>query len=180
MINLESGQRTSIKGMSGQCAFAAVQAGTGIACVDERGFFSDADARRALVQYRAEGLAGLDGMCRSGALVLCDERADRLVIAADPAGHSSFFYACRGRTVLIASSLREIDRAIPLSLDLRSLMMYLSGGLIPGESTVFDDVRKVPPGGYVSFEKGKVRKGCFPRNVRRPAGFSRGRFFVDA
>ena len=97
----------------------------------------------------------LDGMF---AFALLDKNRNRLILARDRLGIKPLFYSLRGKNLYFASEIKALLLCPEISrqIDLESLDSYLTFGYIPGESTIFKDIKKLPPASYLVFENGKI------------------------
>ena len=82
------------------------------------------------------------------ALALYDRAERQILLARDRLGKKPLFVADSGAEVAFASELHALQAAgVEMgSLDLRALNFYFSCGYIPGASTIYRNVRKIPPG----------------------------------
>ncbi len=105
--------------------------------------------------YDTQCVAKLDGMF---AFALFDKNNNRLVLARDRLGIKPLYYALRGKNLYFASEIKALllSPEISREIDLESLDRYLTYGYIPGEKTIFKDIKKLPPAAYLVFEKGKI------------------------
>ncbi|PSP76380.1 hypothetical protein BRC81_12160 [Halobacteriales archaeon QS_1_68_20] len=121
---------------------------------DRRPDESASDARLVVAAYRTWGPDAFDRLVGVFAVVVWDERRGRLVCARGPAGLRELYYSTvNGRvvvgsdpgTVLAAPGVhRDVDDGV---LGERLLGEYASRG-----DTVYDAVRTVPAGSYVTFD----------------------------
>jgi asparagine synthase (glutamine-hydrolysing) len=97
----------------------------------------------------------LDGMF---AFALLDKKRNRLVLARDRMGIKPLFYALKGKNLYFSSEIKSLlqSQEISRQIDLESLDSYLTFGYIPGERTIFQDIKKLPPASHLVFENGKV------------------------
>lgn len=104
-----------------------------------------------LYEELGEGLVQrLDGMF---AFAIWDSRTDRLLLARDRFGIKPLYYAERCGGIMFASELRSLlvaQRSTP-AIDLTAIAWYLSLGYVPEPLSVFEGVRKLPPGHLLSW-----------------------------
>jgi asparagine synthase (glutamine-hydrolysing) len=119
-------------------------------------------------EYGVDGLARLRGMF---ALAIWDARRRRLVLARDAVGIKPLYYhRDRGR-LLFASEIRALlaDAQVPRTPSLAAMDRFLTFGYVPGHATVFEGVRRLPPGHVMICEGRRVelrpywRLGVEPR-----------------
>ena len=112
-------------------------------------FISDCDTEVLAHGYAHWGMEGLlkrlDGMF---AIAVLDEDRKRLLFARDRYGEKPFYYAVGDRKFAYSSTLVSIA-ALPWVSDehnATSLHRYLCLGFVPGDETIFRDIKKLPPG----------------------------------
>ena len=118
---------------------------------------TNSDSEVILRLYQEKGpecLTYLDGMF---AFALLDKKRNRLVLARDRMGIKPLFYALRGKNIYFASEIKALllSPEISRQIDLESLDSYLTFGYIPGQRTIFKDIKKLPPASCLVFENGK-------------------------
>lgn len=85
------------------------------------------------------------------AIALWDARDRALWLARDRVGEKPLYYGWAGRTFLFASELKAL-RAHPdfvARVDRQALVQYVRSGYVAGPLSIYQDVRKVPPGSIV-------------------------------
>ncbi|HET8646369.1 MAG TPA: asparagine synthase (glutamine-hydrolyzing), partial [Vicinamibacteria bacterium] len=116
------------------------------------------DSEVALHLYEEEGARGLDRLRGEFALVIWDERQQRLFAARDRFGIKPLFYARAGGALFVASEVKALLAAgVPAAWDQESVHHLLTLGVqLPGR-TLFAGVRQVPPGHYLEAEGASER-----------------------
>jgi asparagine synthase (glutamine-hydrolysing) len=112
-------------------------------------------------QYGAQGFAKLRGMF---AIALWDAPRRKLLLARDRFGKKPLYYAATAGALYFASELKCLRGAEGLAFDLdeQALQLYLRFGYIPDPATPFRSVRKLPPGGWLSFgDDGTTEQGLY-------------------
>ncbi len=106
--------------------------------------------------YGEDLFAHLRGMY---AFALWDANAGRLLLAVDHIGMKPLYLAERDGRLLFASEVKALlaDEAVPGALNLDVLDTYLSFGYMIGEETLFEGVRRLPPGHALIAEQGSTR-----------------------
>ncbi len=106
-------------------------------------------------EYGTEFLSRLDGIF---AFALWDVRAKRLILVRDYFGVKPLHYHFDGRTLRFASEIKAIiqDPSVPRSPDYQSLHYFLNLRYIPGEGTLFRNIRRLLPGHYMVYENSAV------------------------
>jgi asparagine synthase (glutamine-hydrolysing) len=113
--------------------------------------------------YEEYGLAFLSRLNGMFAIALWDSELKRLMLARDRMGIKPLYYSLHGGSLWFASevkcilaaggSARGID---PLGVDQLLTFEYTAS-----PTTLFEDVRKLPPGGWLTFGGGKLHQGRF-------------------
>src|SRR5690242_8657509 len=104
----------------------------------------------AFVEWDVDCFRRMRGMF---AAALWTESRKRLVLARDRMGIKPLYYYRSGDDVYFGSELKAIleHSHVPRTLDLAALDAYLSVNYVPGERTLIDGIRKVPPGHYLEW-----------------------------
>ncbi len=117
-------------------------------------FRSHSDTEVILAAYREWGtdcLSRLNGMF---AFALYDSRRRQLFIARDRAGEKPLFYAPTHGALRFASELKGLmaDPALARRIDREALDCYLAMGFVPGERSMLQGVKKLPPAHALVFD----------------------------
>ncbi len=91
-------------------------------------------------------------------IALWDQPRRTLLLARDRAGIKPLHYAERGGRLYFASEIKSLIAAgaIDQRLDLRALDHYLAFLYTPRDASIFEGVRKLPPGHYLRWRDGNV------------------------
>ncbi len=113
--------------------------------------------------YEEHGLAFLSRLNGMFAIALWDSRSQRLLLARDRMGIKPLYYSLHGGNVWFASEVKCIlaaggtARAVdPLGVDQLLTFEYTAS-----PTTLFEDVKKLPPGGWLTVGGGKLHQGRF-------------------
>ena len=113
--------------------------------------------------YDQHGLAFLSRLNGMFAIALWDSELERLLLARDRFGIKPLYYSLHGGSLWFASEVKCIlaaggsARAIdPLGVDQLLTFEYTAS-----PTTLFEDVRKLPPGGWLTLSGGKLHQGRF-------------------
>jgi asparagine synthase (glutamine-hydrolysing) len=106
--------------------------------------------------YGAECVHHLRGMF---AFALYDERRQRLLLARDRLGEKPLHYALQPGRLLFGSEIKSILAVAPelATIDYQGLLRYLYFGYILAPLTAFPNIKKLPAGHLLEFEKGEAR-----------------------
>ena len=101
-------------------------------------------------EYGSALLAHLRGMF---AFAVWDQPRQQLLLARDRLGEKPLFYAFQpGRFFLFGSELKSllVDRDLRVSVNLAAVDQYLSVMYIPTPASIFNEVKKLPAGHYLT------------------------------
>ena len=110
------------------------------------------------------------------AFALYDQGRDRLFLARDRLGIKPLYYARLPEGFVFASELKAIlayGQGLDLTLNLEALDAFLTHEYIFSPMTLFNGIRKLPPGCRLTYEKGTIRVEPYweiPGEVRRDVG----------
>ena len=106
-------------------------------------------------QYGEPFLTKINGMF---AIALWDSPKKKLILARDRMGIKPLYYAVKGDTLLFASEMKAIlQAAIERIVDPQALYTILNLGYIPGDRTLLEGIRKLPPASYLIYQNNSVR-----------------------
>jgi asparagine synthase (glutamine-hydrolysing) len=112
---------------------------------DGHRFRTRSDTEVALHLFDADGTAFVDRLRGEFALLLWDDRNDRLIAVRDRFGVKPLYYAERGGTLLLASELKALFAAgVPARWDCGAVAQSIHVDL--PDDTPFAGIRQVPPG----------------------------------
>ncbi|MGD9967367.1 MAG: asparagine synthase (glutamine-hydrolyzing) [Hyphomonadaceae bacterium] len=102
-----------------------------------------------------QALQKVDGMF---AFALWDRRERRMFFARDRFGEKPLFYALRGAGLAFASELAALEpmKALGLQVSAESIAKYFSCGYIPAPFSIYEGVRKLPPGCVMTWRAGEA------------------------
>lgn len=106
--------------------------------------------------YEEHGLRLFGHLRGMYAFALWDSRARRLLLAVDHIGMKPLYLSERGGLLHFASEVKAFyaDPDMPRGLNLAALDAYLSFGYMIGPQTLFEGVRRLPPGHALVVENG--------------------------
>ncbi len=110
-------------------------------------FRSQCDTEVILAAYARWGVAGVARLNGMFAFALWDSYKNDLLLARDRLGKKPLFYFYDGQTLIFASEIKAILRALDRTpdIDWDALSDYLSYLYIPFPRTIFRSIRQVPP-----------------------------------
>jgi len=136
-------------------------------------FRSQCDTETVLRAFMEWDTACFERMRGMFGVALWSEASRRLVLARDRMGIKPLYYYRGGDDLYFGSELKAIleHAHIPRRLDERALDRFLSVNYVPGDRTLIEGIRKVPPGHLLEWSRGKFRMERWwelPREGARP------------
>ncbi|MEO6002491.1 MAG: asparagine synthase (glutamine-hydrolyzing) [Opitutus sp.] len=106
-------------------------------------------------EYGAECVKHLRGMF---AFAIWDQKRRRLFAARDRVGIKPLYYCQTSSALFFASELKAIitDPSVPRTTDPEALRTFFSFYFLPGEATLFSNIKKLLPGHTLTVENGNV------------------------
>lgn len=117
-------------------------------------FRTHSDTEVILAAYREWGTDCVSRFNGMFAFALYDSRRRQLFLARDRAGEKPLFYAPAQGVLRFASELKGLmaDPALPRRIDPEALDCYLAMGFVPGERSILQGVKKLPPAHALVFD----------------------------
>ncbi len=121
-------------------------------------FRTDSDAEVILHLFEQHGTQSLSRLRGMFAFALLDAPRRRLVLARDRFGIKPLCWSDTGDAFLFASEAKAIFQhpAAARKIDAASLARLIQYGFVPGEATLFEGIRQVPPGHSLVYENGRL------------------------
>ena len=121
-------------------------------------FRTSSDTEVLLHGWRAWGERMVERLRGMFAFALWDADSERLLLARDPYGKKPLFLQARDGRLLFASEIKALLAApdVPATIDRRAIWSYLLYRYVPGPDTLFEGIRKLPPGSYALWADGKL------------------------
>ena len=122
-------------------------------------FRSQCDTETVLRAFMEWDTACFERMRGMFGVALWSEARKRLVLARDRMGIKPLYYYRSGDDLYFGSELKAIleHSHVPRRLDERALDRFLSVNYVPGDRTLIEGIRKVPPGHLLEWSPGKCR-----------------------
>jgi asparagine synthase (glutamine-hydrolysing) len=119
-------------------------------------FRTASDGEVILHLYEECGPALVDRLRGMFAFAVWDAERKRLLLARDRFGQKPLFYRFEAGRLLFSSEIKGILAALasPPALDVESLDDYLTLRFVPSPRTMFQGIRKLPPGHWLCLETG--------------------------
>lgn len=108
--------------------------------------------------YASFGDACLDSLDGMFAIAVWDGRRRRCLLARDRMGVKPLYYHVDDRRIVFASELSAILAApgVPREVDPAALADYFTFGFIPSPRTIYQGIRKLPPGHSLVYADGRA------------------------
>jgi len=127
-----------------------------------RSFRSRTDTEVFLYLYEEYGVRCLELLRGMFAVAIWDERTGRLVLARDRLGKKPLYYSVGNGDLSFASELKALLVEGPRpDLDPVSLHHYLTFQYVPAPQSIYQGIRKLPPGHALIYEDGKVSVSAY-------------------
>jgi asparagine synthase (glutamine-hydrolysing) len=122
-------------------------------------FHTQGDTEVVVHSYMAWGERFLDRLNGMFALALWDEPHERLILARDRLGKKPLLISQSGGTVVFGSEFQAVLQhpAVRRDVDPLAIDDYLTLGYIPAPRTAFQNIRKLPPGHMLIWDRGQTR-----------------------
>jgi len=95
------------------------------------------------------------------AFALWDRSTQKLTLARDRLGEKPLYYGCVRGAFVFGSELKAL-RAYPgfeNRIERRALALYMRHNYVPAPWSIYEGIRKLPPGCYIEVDAGKMREG---------------------
>ena len=121
-------------------------------------FKSNSDTEVIVHLYEELGDACVTRLRGMFAFALWDEARRRLLLARDRVGVKPLYYADTGRSLLFGSEIKSLlaDPQLDRRINPQAVDRFFSYYYVPGEETLLQGVRKLPPGHVLTVDRGKV------------------------
>ncbi len=111
-------------------------------------------------RWGLDTLKYLEGMF---AIAIWDREQGKLILIRDYVGSRTLYYNINGFPRYIAPRLRSLVPLSPSSLNLVALRDYLCCAFVPGEQTLWDNIRELRPGTYLKLPEVKIETYWEPK-----------------
>ena len=136
-----------------------------------RSFATASDTEVIAWLYAEDGEAAFERMRGMFAIAIWDAPRERLVLARDRVGKKPLYYMHAGGRFLFASETKAILPALSRTPDVAPapLIEFLTFGYVGGEQSIFDGMRRLPPGCVLTLDRGRTpqvrRYWTWPRDA---------------
>jgi asparagine synthase (glutamine-hydrolysing) len=122
-------------------------------------YHSETDSETIIHAHEEWGDAAVQRFRGMFAYGLWDSRRERLTLVRDRLGVKPLYYAVTDTALLFGSEVKALlsSGLVKARPDLDAVSEYLAFGFIAGDGTMFQGIRKLPPGHILTWEKGRIR-----------------------
>lgn len=120
------------------------------------GFTYAGDTEVILAQYLNHGIAGVEELNGQFAYAIYDSHNEELWLVRDRIGVMPLYYHFDGETLVFGSEIKALLPGLKRrpALDQAGLKEYLSYRSVPVPNTLFEGIRKLPPGQWLRLSRG--------------------------
>ena len=121
--------------------------------VSSEEFTTRGDIEVALHLYRKKGIEFLDDLNGMYAGAVFDPERKRVLLFRDRFGIKPLYYTSTGEGFFFSSEIKPLleGSLMKSELDRESLPVYFSYRYVPGERTMFRNIRRLPPGSFLDY-----------------------------
>ncbi len=126
--------------------------------------FSTASDTEVLVHlYEQEGIEGISRLRGMFAYALWDNWKRRLLLARDRFGKKPLYFSFLPQGFYFGSEIKSLRAVqVPADLDEDALRQYFHFGFIPHPRSIYRQIRKLAPGGWLTYDvDGNLREGRY-------------------
>ncbi len=122
-------------------------------------FFTKSDTETLAHAYESYGIEFIKKIRGMFAFALWDENKKILILARDRLGKKPLYYFEKNGTLWFCSEIKSmlVDPEIQRRVDLQALDYFLSFNYIPAPLTIFQGIKKLPPGTMLICENGQIK-----------------------
>lgn len=126
-------------------------------------FVTNGDGEVLLHAWRARGPRMLEWLTGMFAFALWDRTRQELFVARDHLGVKPLYYAWHAGSLVFGSEIKALlpFPGLPLAIDGDALSLYLECQYIPAPFSIYQGIRKLEAGHWLSVRDGVLRTGSF-------------------
>jgi asparagine synthase (glutamine-hydrolysing) len=126
-------------------------------------FRTRSDSEVIIHAYEEYGRSCVEHFNGMFAFALWDQSRRQLFLARDRVGIKPLYYACLPEGFLFASELKSLlaHPKTPRDLDHQALRQYLSYEYVPSPRSIFQGIKKLPPGHTLTLTDNRVSLECY-------------------
>ena len=139
-------------------------------------FRTKSDTETIVHLYEEEGVEGIARLRGMFAFCIWDARKQQILLVRDRFGKKPLYYSAGPKGLYFGSELKCLRAAgVPLEIDDEALRLYFQFNYIPDPLSPYRNVRKLPPGSWLTCDRdGNIRQGKYwkmpvPAEIPDPA-----------
>ena len=125
-------------------------------------FYTNSDTESIIHLYEQYGEDCVKHLRGMFAFAIWDAKSETLFLARDRLGIKPLHYYDSGKQFVFGSEIKSILACddVPREVQKNSIVNYLAYGYVPDPDTMFEGIRKLPPGHVLTYRKGsfKIKK----------------------
>jgi asparagine synthase (glutamine-hydrolysing) len=110
------------------------------------------------MMYRQHGFLTMEKLSGRFSFCILDKKNQKLIVVTDRYGINPVVYSWDGKNLIFGSRIKEILSApypIDHEIDCEAVVDYMNFEAIPTPKTIYKNIRKLPPGHFLLFDKEK-------------------------
>ncbi len=121
-------------------------------------FRTKADTEVLVHMYEQFGDGFVNQINGMFAFSIWDEKKKKLILARDRVGIKPLYYYHAGKKLVFGSEIKTILAYLGTkpSVDIEAIKLYTYLGYIPGDRSIYKNIKKLPPGSLLTFTKAKL------------------------
>jgi asparagine synthase (glutamine-hydrolysing) len=125
-------------------------------------FRTNSDTETLIHLYEQEGVEGIARLRGMFAYAIWNSHKSELLLVRDRFGKKPLYYTVLPQGIYFASELKCFQNLdIPFELDEDALRLYFQFGYLPDPASPFKAIRKLAPGGWLTYRQGNVSQGRY-------------------
>src|ERR1700761_6800183 len=137
-------------------------------------FTTQSDTETLIHLYEQWGIDGFERLRGMFAFAIWDGRRRQITLVRDRLGKKPLYYSIQPNGLFFGSELKCLYPAgVPLELDEQALRLYFQFSYIPDPLSAYKGIRKLPPGGWLTYDaRGTVKEARYwtlPEPATEPA-----------
>lgn len=119
-------------------------------------FKTNTDTEVIIHCYEQYGLSAIEKLRGMFSFAIWDDRAKTLLLVRDRVGIKPLYYYLDSNCLVFASEIKALlaDQRLPRRVNANALVTFLSYYYVPGSETLFDGIKKLPPGHFLQIKDG--------------------------
>lgn len=103
------------------------------------------------IEFKNDMFSYLSGMY---AFSIYDNKLNTAIISRDHLGIKPLYYTLTKDNLFFSSNLKSLKEVVDVEINLDAINFFIGSGFIPGNSTPFNGIYKVPPRSFITIDSG--------------------------